>query len=318
MRKDVKLGLAIGAILLAVIIVWAAVPRHAKKTVVLLPPATDTTQQPDQSTPSHSSDANTPAPGDTHNGSTPAQTPAPDVTANAGGAGSSGTPPKDSTDSKNAAPDWAALLAASNVQDIHAMMGQSHATGVTPAVDHPDVPANDVETTADHDHGGMTFDSGEPTTRPTASVSSATPRTHTVQSGETLAAIAKSVYGKSGMYIAIEKANPNINPNRLKVGTVLTLPSANTESSSSSSSSSTDSITPTRHSHASAALDSTTEYRVQPGDSLHKIAVKLYGNAARSDELYTSNKEVIGDDPAKLKVGEVLKLPEPPTATASR
>jgi nucleoid-associated protein YgaU len=316
MRKDVKLGLAIGAVLLAVIIVWAAVPRHAKKaTVALVPQSVDNPTPQDQSTPSHPSDTNSPAPADTHSESTPAPA-TPDVTANAGAPGASGTAPKDSTDSKNAAaPDWAALLRADDTQ-LSKMIGQPHSPAVTPAVDHPDVPTNDVETTADHVHGGMSFDSGEPATRPAASVTAATPRTHTVQSGETLAAIAKSVYGKSGMYIAIEKANPNVNPNRLKVGTVLVLPSADSESPSSSSNS-TDTVTPTRH-HANVAIDSTTEYRVQPGDSLHKIAVKLYGNAARADELYTTNKEIIGDDPAKLKVGQVLKLPEPPTATASR
>lgn len=307
MRKDVKLGLAIGAVLLAVIIVWAAVPRHAKKTVALVPPSLDNTNpQADQPTPS-------PAPTDTHNDSTPAPTPPPDASANAGGTGASGTAPKDSADSKNAAPDWHALLSANDTQ-LRTLIGQSHPAAVTPAVDPPDVPTNDVETTADH-HGGMSFDADQPTTRPTAAVASGASRTHTVISGETLAAIAKSVYGKSGMYLAIEKANPNINPNRLKVGTVLILPSADSASSSSSTDS-TDSATPTRH-HASAAIDSSTEYRVQPGDSLHKIAVKLYGNAARADELYTTNKEVIGDDPAKLKVGQVLKLPEPPTATAT-
>jgi LysM repeat protein len=301
MRKDVKLGLAVGAVLLAVIIVWAAVPHRAKKTTVVLNKQTTDTPAPpdhtDQPTGGPVVDVPPAPPEPTHIDS---PTTKPDSSAASAGAGSSG------------APDWAALLSANDVQ-LGKMMGQSHPAVATPTIDHHDLSVSDTDTDSQTTHtGSMTVDTVPPTTRPTAS---ATPRTHTVQAGETLASIAKSIYGKSGMYLAIEKANPNVNANRLKIGTVLTLPSASAASSSSDSSSEV--TTPTRHTRALAGstVDSTKQYEVQPGDSLHKIAVKLYGNAARADELYTSNKEVIGDDPAKLKVGEILTLPEPPTAS---
>jgi nucleoid-associated protein YgaU len=64
-----------------------------------------------------------------------------------------------------------------------------------------------------------------------------------------------------------------------------------------------------------ASIDSKTQYRVQQGDSLEKIATKLYGKSTKWESLYQANREKIGDDSARLKLGTVLQLPEPPTAT---
>jgi nucleoid-associated protein YgaU len=41
--------------------------------------------------------------------------------------------------------------------------------------------------------------------------------------------------------------------------------------------------------------------------------VKLYGRADRADKIHQINRQIIGEDPAKVKVGQVLSLPEPPT-----
>ena len=64
-------------------------------------------------------------------------------------------------------------------------------------------------------------------------------------------------------------------------------------------------------------IDSKAEYRVQPGDSLERISIKLYGKRDRTDSIYEANRTTIGDDPARLKVGQILKLPEVPTITVS-
>jgi nucleoid-associated protein YgaU len=309
MRKDVKLGLAIGAIFLAVIIVYAAGGRHSPKKSA--EPVVINTQAPPDNTDQGSKPVDVPPPAppvDSHT-----VQPAPGI--GSGATVTDNSAPKPPAGNKPL--DWATLLSASDTQ-LHDLM-PTHPAAAAPQTlppDHSPMPADmgDSDPGSLIQHGGAMADnslSGS-TTRPAAS---ATPRTHTVQSGETLAAIAKSIYGKPNMYLAIEKANPSVNPNRLKVGTVLTLPAA---SSSSSSSDEAVPVIPTHHSHpADAAIDSTKEYKVRPGDSLQKIAQKLYGNAARADELYTTNKDTIGDDPAKLKVGEVLKLPEPPSSSAS-
>jgi nucleoid-associated protein YgaU len=69
---------------------------------------------------------------------------------------------------------------------------------------------------------------------------------------------------------------------------------------------------------AAPTLDSSTEYRVQAGDSLHKISIKLYGRSGEADKIYQLNKQTIGEDPHRLKIGQVLKLPGPPTVATSR
>ena len=41
--------------------------------------------------------------------------------------------------------------------------------------------------------------------------------------------------------------------------------------------------------------------------------MKLYGNAEMVDKIYALNKTLIGDNPAKLKLWTVLKLPSEPS-----
>ncbi len=56
--------------------------------------------------------------------------------------------------------------------------------------------------------------------------------TYTVKRGDTLGKIAKVCLGSTSKWQKIAKANPNINPNRLKVGDVLVIPGAAKETSS--------------------------------------------------------------------------------------
>lgn len=52
----------------------------------------------------------------------------------------------------------------------------------------------------------------------------AVPGTYTVERGDTLAKIATKLYGDPRKWTEIAKANPDLNPNRLKVGQVIKLP----------------------------------------------------------------------------------------------
>ena len=49
-------------------------------------------------------------------------------------------------------------------------------------------------------------------------------RFHTVQSGQTLSNIAYQYYGSAAQWPKILNANPHIDPNKLKPGTILTIP----------------------------------------------------------------------------------------------
>ena len=50
-------------------------------------------------------------------------------------------------------------------------------------------------------------------------------------------------------------------------------------------------------------------YTVKAGDTLSKIAEKIYGNSEKYQKLYEANKEAIGPDPDMIKEGLELKIP---------
>lgn len=50
-------------------------------------------------------------------------------------------------------------------------------------------------------------------------------------------------------------------------------------------------------------------YTVKSGDSLSTIAKRVYGDSSRWQQIYIANKQAIGSDPNKLKVGLVLVIP---------
>jgi nucleoid-associated protein YgaU len=56
----------------------------------------------------------------------------------------------------------------------------------------------------------------------------------------------------------------------------------------------------------------TAEHTVAEGDTLHKIALKYYGDGSRKHYMYiyNKNKDVIGNDPDMINVGMKLKIYE--------
>ena len=50
-------------------------------------------------------------------------------------------------------------------------------------------------------------------------------------------------------------------------------------------------------------------YKVQPGDSLSKIAKQFYGDANKYLRIFEANKDQLSD-PNLIKVGQVLKIPQ--------
>jgi nucleoid-associated protein YgaU len=139
----------------------------------------------------------------------------------------------------------------------------------------------------------------EPGTPP----SGAAPKNYTVASGDSIARIAEIVYGSQAYYKVILEANPKVDPMKLRPGMVLVIPDV--KETRGRGGHDDDSPAP--------AIESKAEYRVVAGDSLNKIAIKLYGKADRWEEIYDLNKDKIGTDPARLKLGMILKLPAPPT-----
>lgn len=50
-------------------------------------------------------------------------------------------------------------------------------------------------------------------------------------------------------------------------------------------------------------------YEIQAGDTLATIAQQFYGDPTQWRRIYDANKDAIGDDPDKLKLGAKLSIP---------
>jgi len=162
-------------------------------------------------------------------------------------------------------------------------------------------------------------------TSPTAT-NAAGQKIHVVQSGETLSTISLSEYGNPNLYPAIMRANPGIDPQKLRPNMKVVIPPApEAKPAAAPAAAATPAARPTRaqvsgdtaqtsSTKVEAPIDPQTQYRVQQGDNLYSIAKKLYGRGDRYIRLHEANKATLGEDVNSLKVGQVLTLPEPPTA----
>ncbi len=121
------------------------------------------------------------------------------------------------------------------------------------------------------------------------------PQEYEVKSGDHLEGIAKQFLGKRSLWPEIVKANPGVNPNRLKIGMKLNIPAA-----------------PAVAEHAAPSADpmppaSGRTYTVKSGDRLESISKQVYGKRSLWTEIAKANP---GVNPSRLKIGTVLQLPE--------
>lgn len=321
LRKDVKVGLTIGAIAVSVIGVYAGLsalagekPAGDGATLVTTPidlaakqntkPAVETIRTPTQTiTPPPTQIAKGPD-GAAVQPNQPLTVPPTGDTSNDpwGVAFGSGTLPP--TVTQQPTPGTKTETANDQKQTIEALQGKpaianadgsgSLATGTTP----PTL-VNGI-----NNNGGAT-----PPAAPTGPEKS-----HTVEPGETFSSISSEYYGDPNQFNAIIAANPQVNPNKLKPGTVIKIPALAAKSPRSDAGE----VPATGTGSATSTFDATKQYVVKPGDSLHRIASHLYNDSAVSTKLYELNKAAIGTDPTRIKVGMVLTLPSPPTALAKK
>jgi nucleoid-associated protein YgaU len=124
--------------------------------------------------------------------------------------------------------------------------------------------------------------------------------TYTIRKGDMLYSIAKA-HGVS--LKALEKANPRVNPNRLRIGEKLTIPASAAAASGEASPSSSGSAAKAGSTGRAA---SSKTYTVKSGDTLAGIARSVYGNAGRWKDIAAANRI---SNPRSIRVGMVLKLP---------
>lgn len=141
----------------------------------------------------------------------------------------------------------------------------------------------------------------QPAPRPTPAAA----RTVTVEAGDSLYAIAKRVLGDGEQWRRIAKANPDVDPNALSVGTVLVIPSAVDASPRSAT-------VPTPR--TPPAPSGQRIYTVQAGDTLSTISAKVYSTSTRWREIQRANRDQLGDSDRVLVD---MKLVIPKLGTSS-
>ncbi len=148
----------------------------------------------------------------------------------------------------------------------------------------------------------------DPTVHSKASATSHTPsqprpkkraaRQIKVRSGDTLLKIAKRELGSSRQWRRIARANPHVNPDRLKIGAFLTIPDAVTAHAT------------TKSKGAAHKGTSPRVYRVRKGDTLEHIAKRFY--KARRHAGYLARVNGMRKSQV-LAIGRVLRVPALPS-----
>ncbi|KUK83438.1 MAG: Peptidoglycan-binding lysin domain [Microgenomates bacterium 39_6] len=124
--------------------------------------------------------------------------------------------------------------------------------------------------------------------------SSVLPTTHKVSQNENLWRIAEGYYGSGYNWIDIAQANNLKNADYLLVDQELLIPDV-----------------AVRWPEADSADEDArvNNYTVQPGDSLWKIAVAVYGDGYQWTNIYEANRSDIGPNPGLINPGQVLVMP---------
>ena len=129
--------------------------------------------------------------------------------------------------------------------------------------------------------------------------------TYVIRHGDTLAAIAKRIYGNVRMVRAIERANPGLAPRRLRVGQKIRLPHRHRLSQHLTSHHRRSRLS-RYHGHAAGGRKI---YIVRRGDTLIQIARREYHRAADWKLIYRANRRQIGAHPSDIRIGEKLVIP---------
>lgn len=128
-------------------------------------------------------------------------------------------------------------------------------------------------------------------------------RTHTVVRGEIMQDIAQRYYGSTSMWSVIARANPRVDPLKLREGMTLRIPvdPKNIQGVVDNGDGSGDASDTTQE-------QPVVDYIVQSGDSLSLIAQRFYGSARYADFIYEFNRDTLRSKDA-IRVGQTLKLP---------
>ncbi len=123
-----------------------------------------------------------------------------------------------------------------------------------------------------------------------------------VRKNDTLASISRRIYGSERMIHALERANPGLDPRRMRIGQRIRLPHHGRTAMTGTS------HRVRHHTYASSSRGGRT-YVVRAGEDLSGIARRFYGNPGLWRRIYNANRRIIGSSPNKLRAGERIVIP---------
>lgn len=137
-----------------------------------------------------------------------------------------------------------------------------------------------------------------------ATAADAQPVIYTVASGDTLSKIALQHYGSASLWRKIYEDNRDVigNPDRIRAGMQIKIYPLGTAGQNN-----TPANVPAGRT-ADAAADGATTYIVQKGDTLWKIAYKVYGRGWQWRRIYNANRDTL-PKPGQIREGQVLVIP---------
>jgi nucleoid-associated protein YgaU len=160
----------------------------------------------------------------------------------------------------------------------------------------------------------MTAEAGETTAEPAKKKEY---KTHVVQRGDTLSALAARYLGNARYAGKIIKANPGIQPRRLQVGMELKIPTdvEQTDATQPSTIEAGEDVKIVRGS--ASPVPQERAYTVKAGEGWYDLAKRFLGDGSRWPELYEMNKDRVPRNPNILPEGTVIELPENLSANES-
>lgn len=127
---------------------------------------------------------------------------------------------------------------------------------------------------------------------------------HVLKSGENYSSLSLRYYGTSAYATAISKANPLLSPTNLRAGRTIRVPKDPKNIQGIPIPQSTPPGAP-----QPAAMP--TEYVVESGDTLSRIAATVYGDSTLTKLIFDANRDQLPNEHT-LRIGQKLRIPPKP------
>lgn len=134
---------------------------------------------------------------------------------------------------------------------------------------------------------------------------------YTVQAGDSFASIARRFYGSSGKAELIARANPLVDPKRIKNGRVLKIPKDPSNIQGKPVGNTPPAGTSPSQSSPTTPAAGERRHTVERGDTLTSISKKYYGTIKKTDLILKANRNVL-TKPEDLRPGQTLVIPPAP------